>query len=290
MSTEAKCPFTHTAGGVRSNRDWWPNQLNLKMLPAVRSHGQGLQLRQGVQEPRPGGREEGSRGADDRLAGLVAGGLRPLRTVVHSHGLAQRRHVPHRRRPRRRRGRPAALRAPQQLARQREPRQGAPTAVADQAEVWPEDFMGRPHDPRGQRRAGIDGVQDLRVRRRASGRLGAGRGLLGLRGQVAGGQALLRRPGSRESARRRSDGADLRQPARPERQSGPDRGGPGYPRDVRAHGDERRRDGGAHRRWPHLRQDPRRRPRVLYGAGARRVQHRGARARLEEHLRHGQGR
>ncbi len=32
MATEAKCPFTHTAGGVRSNRDWWPNQLNLKML------------------------------------------------------------------------------------------------------------------------------------------------------------------------------------------------------------------------------------------------------------------
>jgi catalase-peroxidase len=32
MSTEAKCPFTHTASSVRSNRDWWPNQLNLKML------------------------------------------------------------------------------------------------------------------------------------------------------------------------------------------------------------------------------------------------------------------
>src|SRR5258707_11194726 len=32
MATEAKCPFTHTAGGVISNRDWWPNQLNLKVL------------------------------------------------------------------------------------------------------------------------------------------------------------------------------------------------------------------------------------------------------------------
>jgi catalase-peroxidase len=32
MATEAKCPFTHTAGGVISNRDWWPNQLNLKIL------------------------------------------------------------------------------------------------------------------------------------------------------------------------------------------------------------------------------------------------------------------
>ncbi|MFA5909781.1 MAG: catalase/peroxidase HPI [Vicinamibacterales bacterium] len=32
MSTETKCPIKHTAGGGRSNRDWWPNQLNLKML------------------------------------------------------------------------------------------------------------------------------------------------------------------------------------------------------------------------------------------------------------------
>src|SRR6266446_10495940 len=32
MSTEAKCLFTHTADGARSNCDWWPNQLNLKML------------------------------------------------------------------------------------------------------------------------------------------------------------------------------------------------------------------------------------------------------------------
>ncbi|KLU24450.1 hydroperoxidase [Caballeronia mineralivorans PML1(12)] len=32
MSTEAKCPFNHTAGDGTSNRDWWPNQLNLKIL------------------------------------------------------------------------------------------------------------------------------------------------------------------------------------------------------------------------------------------------------------------
>ena len=32
MSTEAKCPFNHTAGGGTSNRDWWPNQLSLKIL------------------------------------------------------------------------------------------------------------------------------------------------------------------------------------------------------------------------------------------------------------------
>jgi catalase-peroxidase len=31
-TTEAKCPFTHTAAGVHTNADWWPNQLNLKIL------------------------------------------------------------------------------------------------------------------------------------------------------------------------------------------------------------------------------------------------------------------
>ena len=32
MSTEAKCPFNQTAGGGRSNRDWWPNQLRIDLL------------------------------------------------------------------------------------------------------------------------------------------------------------------------------------------------------------------------------------------------------------------
>ncbi len=33
MTTEPKCPFKHAAaGGGASNRDWWPNQLNLKIL------------------------------------------------------------------------------------------------------------------------------------------------------------------------------------------------------------------------------------------------------------------
>jgi catalase-peroxidase len=32
MSTEAKCPFTQTAAGATANADWWPNQLNLKIL------------------------------------------------------------------------------------------------------------------------------------------------------------------------------------------------------------------------------------------------------------------
>ena len=90
------------------------------------------------------------------LAGLVAGRLRPLRPAVHPDELARRRHLPHRGRPRRRRRRRPALRAAQQLARQRQPRQGAPAAVAGQAEVRPEDLLGRPAGARRQRRAGVE--------------------------------------------------------------------------------------------------------------------------------------
>ena len=61
----------------------------------------------------------------------------------------------------------AALRPAQQLARQREPRQGAPAALAGQAEVRPEDLVGRPDRLRRQLRAGVDGVQDVRLRLRA---------------------------------------------------------------------------------------------------------------------------
>ncbi len=166
-------------------------------LQPVQSHGRGVQLRGGVQEARPRGREAGPHRADDGQPGLVAGGFRPLRRAPHPHGVAQRRHVPHRRRARRRRRRPAALRAAQQLAGQREPRQGAPAAVADQAEIRRQDLLGRPDDPRRQRRARIDGLQDLRLRRRARGRLGArGRRLLGRRENLARATSATRATGS----------------------------------------------------------------------------------------------
>jgi catalase-peroxidase len=32
MSTEAKCPVQHAAGGGTTSRDWWPNQLKLELL------------------------------------------------------------------------------------------------------------------------------------------------------------------------------------------------------------------------------------------------------------------
>ena len=146
--------------------------------------GRRLRLRRGVQEARPGRAEAGPLRADDRLAGVVAGRLGPLRRPVHPHGLAQRRHLPHRRRPGRRRHRQPALRADQQLARQRQPRQGAPPALADQAEVRQPDLLGRPDDPGRQLRARVDGLPDLRLRRRPRRHLAARRGhLLGQGGR-----------------------------------------------------------------------------------------------------------
>ena len=225
MSAEPKCPFAgdarkHTVASAPSNADWWPNQLNLNILHQRSSRsdpmGETFDYAEGVQEPRPGRSEEGSSGADDGLAGLVAGGLRSLRPVVHSHGVAQRRHLPHGRRPRRRRQRQPALRAAQQLARQRQPRQGAPAALADQAEVRPQNLLGRPDDPHRQRCAGIDGIQDVRFRRRPRRHLGTGTGhLLGLRESLEGRrQALFRRARPGKSARCRADGSDLRQSGR----------------------------------------------------------------------------
>ena len=66
-------------------------------------------------------------------------------------------------------------------------------------------------------------------------------------------EALQRRPRAGKPAGRGSDGPDLREPGRAERQPGPARGSEGYSRDVRSHGDERRRDRCAHRRRAHLR-------------------------------------
>ncbi len=112
--------------------------------------------------------------------------------------LARRRHLPDRGRPRWRRRRRPALRAAQQLARQRQPRQGPPAALAGQAEVRPEDLVGRPAGLRRQRRPRVDGLQDLRLRRFGrAGRLGARRGHL-LGAGVRPGSATSGYSGDRE--------------------------------------------------------------------------------------------
>ena len=230
--------FSHpTEGG--SNQDWWPNQLNLKILrkhPAVAEPpGRGLRLRRRVQLPRPRRADARRRRGHDDVAGLVARRLRPLRRAHYPHGVAQRGHLPDQRRPRRRGRGHAALRPPEQLAGQRQPGQGPPPALAGEEEVRPQDLVGRPDGLRGQPRAGDDGLHDLRLRGRTRRRLGARRGrLLGPGAHLARRRALHRRPRAREPARRRPDGPHLRQPRGPERQPGPARRGPRHPRDVRA--------------------------------------------------------
>ncbi len=180
--------------------------------------GSRLRLRRGVQHRRPRRGQVGADGPDDRLAGLVAGRLRALRRSVRAHGVAQRRHLPHRRRPWRWGRRPAALRPVEQLAGQRQPGQGAPPAVADQAEVRRQPVVGRSDHPRRQLRDRVDGAQAVRLRRWPPGRVGGRRHLLGPGGRVARRRALPRRPRAGEPARCGADGPDLRQPAGPERQ------------------------------------------------------------------------
>ena len=187
--------------------------------------GAGLRLRRRVRRSRPRGRPARPLRPDDGVAALVAGRLRPLRPALHPHGVAQRRHLSHQRRSRRRRLGSAAVRPPQQLARQREPRQGAPAAVADQAEVRPQDLVGRPHHPGRQLRPGVDGVHDVRVRRRSRGHLGAGRHRLGRRAHLARGRALQRRTRPREPPGGRPDGPHLRESGGSQRQPGPARRG-----------------------------------------------------------------
>ena len=142
--SRTSAPRTRPQGG--GNRGWWPDRLNLKILaknPAVANPlGEDFDYAAAFKSPRPRRGQAGHRGGADHLAGLVAGRLRPLRPVHDPDGLAQRRHLPDQRRPRRRRRRPAALRAAQQLARQRQPRQGPPAAVAGQEEVRPERSPG----------------------------------------------------------------------------------------------------------------------------------------------------
>jgi hypothetical protein len=92
-----------------------------------------------------------------------------IRMAWHAAG-----HLSHRRRSRRRQQRAAAVRPAQLVARQRQPRQGAAPAVADQAEVWPGDQLGRPVHPDRQCRDRIDGRAGVRLRRRPRRRLRAG--------------------------------------------------------------------------------------------------------------------
>ena len=198
--------------------------------------------------------------ADDRLAGLVAGGLRSLRRLVHSHGVAQRRHVPHRRRPWRRR------QGQQRFA----PLNSWPDNVSlDKARrlLWPiKQKYGKKISwadliiLTGNVALESMGLQDVGF---GGGRPDVwepdldvywGAETTWLEDKRYSGDRDLENPLAAVQM-----GLIYVNPEGPNGKPGPGRRGPRHPRDLRPHGDERRGDGRADRRRPHLRQDPRRR-------------------------------
>ena len=104
----------------------------------------------------------------------MAGRLRPLRPALHPHGVAQRRHLPHPRRPRRRRRRHACA------SRRSTAGPTTPTSTrragccgrssrSTAAQLSWADLMVLT----GNVRARVDGLQDVRLRRRTRRRVGA---------------------------------------------------------------------------------------------------------------------
>ncbi len=197
MDETTKCPFT---GGNRAhaNRDWWPNQLNLQVLH------QHSTLSDPMGKAFDYAKEFKSLDLEAVIKDLHAlmtdsqdwwpadyGHYGPLfiRMAWHSAGTYRIGD-----------GRGGAGAGQQRFA----PLNSWPdNANLDKARrlLWPiKQKYGRKIswadliDSRGQRRAGVDGLQDLRFRRWTRGRLGARkRHLLGPRRQVAGGRAIQRR-------------------------------------------------------------------------------------------------
>ena len=183
MTDENKCPVVGGSytrvGESQTNAEWWPNQLNVSILnghsPAADPMDKDFDYAAEFKIARPGRLKKGHRGSNDQVTGVVA--RRTMAITVRSsfawRGTAQER-IEFLTVEAERIGR-SALRPTEQLARQRQSRQGSPTSLVSQAEVRAQDLMGRPHDLRRQLCFGVHGIQDLRLRRWPRGHLGARR-------------------------------------------------------------------------------------------------------------------
>ena len=100
MANESKCPFNHAAGGGTTNRDWWPNQLNLKILHQHSSltdpMDEDFNYAEAFKSLDFAALKQDLQRTDDRFTRMVAGGFRSLRAPLHSHVLARRRYLSHR--------------------------------------------------------------------------------------------------------------------------------------------------------------------------------------------------
>ena len=288
MSTEAKCPFNHAAGGGTSNRDWWPNQLKLELLHqhSSKSNPMGEDFNYAEEF-----KSLDLAAVKKDLAALMTdsqdwwpadfGHYGPLfiRMAWHSAGTYRTGD-----------GRGGGGRGQQRFA----PLNSWPDNVSlDKARrlLWPiKQKYGRKIswadlmiltgnvalETMGFKTFGFGGGRedvwepDQDVYWGAETWLGA-TSLRTVRGrrQAAGTRPTTTRMGITRLENPLAAvqmGLIYVNPRRPERQPRSDRRGAGYPRDLRPHGDERRGDGGAHRRRPQLRQDPRRRPlRPMWG-------------------------
>ena len=208
MTTEAKCPFNHASGGGRSNRDWWPNQLRLDLLHQHSAKSDPMD---------PDFNYAKAFNSLDLKAvkkDLVAvmtdskawwpadfGHYGPLFIRMAWHAAGTYRIGD---------GRGGGGRGQQRYA----PLNSWPdNGNLDKARrlLWPvkqkygkKISLGRSADPHRQRRARVDGLQDLRLRRRPRRCVGAGSGrLLGRGNRVARRrQALLRRSRARRTRSR----------------------------------------------------------------------------------------
>ena len=114
-----KCPFTGGTRGHR-NRDWWPEHLDIGVLharhPSADPMSKDFDYAKEFESLDLDAVIKDLHALMTEFAGMVAGRFRSLWRTVHPSGLAQRRHLPHHRRPWRRRRRSAALRATQFVA------------------------------------------------------------------------------------------------------------------------------------------------------------------------------